>query len=148
MNPDMVLSSHLDLLKGVAQAGFALAMHVRFATPSHVFQTYPEAWADEYARHGLVMQDPTVAWAFERQGHITWDELESSDRAGVFRRAAAHGLRHGVTVSLRDGTRSLGGFARSDRPFTAGEIETIEATMAEIHRITASAGPHDDADAP
>lgn len=134
MTLDTALSPHLKLLEEVASAGFAIALHVRYTTPTHLFQTYPAAWTQEYARDGLVMQDPAVAWAFEQQGHIAWCDLTSRDEAGVLRRAAAHGLRHGLSVSLlRDGSRSLGGFARADRPFTAAEVAAIEAALEALH---------------
>lgn len=134
-----VIPKTLADLMEVAPAGFVTGLHIRFTTPTYLFQTYPKAWVEEYSRDGLLLRDPTVAWVFANEGHITWDELAPQDEFGVFARAAAHGLHHGLTVSLfRGGSRSLGGFARSDRAFTPEEIERIEAAMIKLHDITDS----------
>ena len=42
---------------------------------------------------------------------------------------------------VRGESRSLGGFARSDRFFTPEEIEQIEAGMVQLHDMTASTQP-------
>lgn len=146
MTSDMELTVDIpailaDLMK-VAPAGFAIGLHIRFTTPVFLFQTYPREWVEEYSRDGLVARDPTVAWVFMNEGHVTWEELTSQDEAGVLERAAAYGLRHGLTVSVAgNGTRSLGGFARSDRPFTPDETERIEAAMKTLHATTDATQP-------
>lgn len=139
----MALDLHIpttlaDLMK-VATAGFAIGLHVRFTTSTFMFQTYPSSWAEEYSREGLIARDPTVAWGFSNEGIIDWKELESLDDAGVLARARMQGLVHGVTVSLfREGSRSIGSFARSDRYFTQPELHQIEEAMIELHDSTAS----------
>lgn len=139
MSTGTVIAPHIEHLMEIAPAGFALGLHVRYTTPTYMFQTYPKAWLEEYSREGFLMQDPTVAWAFENAGHIDWAELSARDEGGVIVRAAAHGLRHGITVSVvRGGSRSIGGFARPDRPFTADEAGRIEAYMTQLHDITDS----------
>jgi LuxR family transcriptional regulator len=128
----------LGELKTLAPSGFAIALHVRFTTPTYLFQTYPEAWTDHYSQAGLVMQDPTVAWAFENTGTIRWHELVSADAAGVLTAAKAHGLAYGFTLSQdRDGSRSLSSFSRSDRDFSDGEVSQIVALADELHDLTA-----------
>ena len=139
MSTDTVIAPHIEWLMETAPAGFALGLHVRYTTPTYMFQTYPKAWLEEYSREGFLMQDPMVAWAFSNEGHITWAELSAEDHAGVFRRAAAQGLRHGIAMSLvRDGSRSIGGFARPDRAFTVEETESIGSAMSQLHDATAS----------
>jgi LuxR family transcriptional regulator len=136
------IAPHIERLMETAPAGFALGLHVRYTTPTYMFQTYPRPWLEEYSREGFLMQDPTVAWAFGNEGHVTWAELAPQDEAGVLGRAAAMGLRHGVAMSVvRDGSRSIGGFARSDRPFTAAEIARVESSMVHLHDVTASVQP-------
>ena len=142
MQPEIDISKTLANLMDVATAGFVLGLHIRFTTPTYLFQTYPKAWIEEYSRDGLLLRDPAVAWVLSNEGHVSWEELAPLDQDRVFERAAAHGLVHGVTMSLvRDGSRSLGGFARPDRYFTPGEIERIEAGMTELHEATASTRP-------
>ena len=138
MNLEMDISHKLDLLREIAPAGFAIALHVRFTTPTYAFQTYPAAWSEEYAREGMVMRDPTVAWAFANSGTATWADLAQGDSGRVIERAARHGLAHGLTVSLlRQDSRSMASFARSDRPFAPAEVARIEEIMRQMHDATA-----------
>ncbi|EYD77066.1 DNA-binding protein HTH domain protein-containing protein [Rubellimicrobium mesophilum DSM 19309] len=135
--PDLLLA-----LMALAPAGFAIGLHVRYQTPTLMFQTYPVAWLAEYSHGGLVMQDPTIGWAAENRGMISWEELKDRDPAGVFERARAHGIVHGFAISLeRGGSQSLASFARGDRDFTPEEKETTRALMLRLHEATASAMP-------
>jgi len=139
MKADADITKTLADLMEVATAGFATGLHIQFTTPTFMFQTYPRGWAEEYSREGMVARDPTVAWAFGNTGRIAWRDLMPVDEGGVLRRAGEHGLTHGLAVSLfRGGTRSIGGFARSDRFFTPEEEELIEARMTTLHDATAS----------
>ncbi len=142
MKPNVDISAVLSKLMEIAPAGFAVALHIRFTSPAFMFQTYPKGWIEEYSRDGLVAHDPTVAWAFSNEGHVAWADLVPQDRAGMLQRAASHGLRHGLAVSIaRPGDRSLGGFARADRDFTPDEVARIEAAVAELHDSTDPAQP-------
>lgn len=142
MNAESTLTRELTELLGVATGGFAIGLHVRFATPSYMLQTYPKAWLDIYSREGLLMRDPAIAWAFAHQGVVRWSDLEGEDEAEIFSRAKAFGLVHGLTVSLlRGDSRSIGGFARPDRYFAPEEVEQIEAAMLRLHDSTDSGQP-------
>jgi LuxR family transcriptional regulator, quorum-sensing system regulator SdiA len=133
------IAAILGNLQARAPAGYAIALHVRFTTPTFLFQTYPEAWSDHYSSAGLVMQDPTVAWAFGNTGTIRWCDLAGADSAGVFSAAAGFGLNHGFTYSQdRDGSNSLSSFSRSDRDFTDEEIADICLLVDELHDLTAN----------
>jgi LuxR family transcriptional regulator len=135
--PDLLLA-----LIAQAPAGFAIGLHIRYQTPALMFQTYPVAWLTEYSHEGLMMQDPLVLWGLTETGVLSWDVLADCDPAGVFPRARRHGLAHGVAVSLdRRGSRSIGGFARSDRDFTAAERETTRDLMTALHDATALTMP-------
>ncbi len=128
----------LAALKEAAPAGYALAFHVRFTTPSFLFQTYPKAWADYYSQNGLVMRDPTVAWGFENEGTRRWSDLAKNDPDGVMALAADYGLKHGVTHAMEiDGSRSLASFARADREFTDAEVTDLQAQVSRLHVATA-----------
>ena len=132
--PDLLLA-----LMEQAPAGFAIGLHVRYQTPSLMFQTYPVNWLTEYSHEGLVLHDPTITWAAGHLGLISWEELKDQDPAGVFEKARAHGILHGFAVSLeRGGSRSLGSFARGDRAFAPEEMETSRALMTTLHDATAS----------
>ena len=133
------LSAQLESLKGFGPAGYALALHVRFTTPTLLFQTYPVDWIAEYSQKGMVMQDPTVHWGFENTGAIRWTDLADRDEAGVLKAAAGHGLNHGVTVAVDlNDSQSLASFARPDREYSDAELEEAVARVEAIHKLTAS----------
>ncbi len=137
MDEQSRIANLLGDLSGLAPAGYAIALHVRFTTPTYLFQTYPEAWSDHYSAAGLVMQDPTVAWAFEQTGVVRWRDLAASDAAGVLAAAARHGLGFGFTLSQdRGASRSLSSFSRNDRDFTDAEIAAITRLSDELHDLT------------
>ena len=129
------ISSLLARLHQASPAGFAIALHVRFTAPKYLFQSYDKAWLDTYSREGLVLHDPVVRWGFSNVGTIRWSELD--DPAGVMQRAAQHGLGFGVVVALlRDGLRTMAGFARSDRDFTDEEVDVLTDHLVELHDLT------------
>lgn len=139
MSLEAVILAELERLRHVAPAGFAVALHIRFTSARYMFQTYPDAWVQEYGRDGLVTSDPSVAWALMHTGSVLWEDLSHVDQDGVFQRAAAHGIRYGLTASvLWEGSRSIGGFARSDRCFTSDEATQLAAALGVLHEATKS----------
>jgi LuxR family transcriptional regulator, quorum-sensing system regulator SdiA len=128
-------------LMGLAPTGFAVALHVRFTTPTFLFQTYPKEWIDLYSQNGYVMRDPTVHWGFENTGTVRWANLVALDGDGIMQKAAGFGMVHGFTAAVDvRGNRSLGSFTRGDRDFTDEGIDRIAGRMARLHDLTATAG--------
>lgn len=131
------LAALLDGLAARAPAGFALGLHIRFTSPTYLFQTYPLAWQEYYSANGLVMRDPIVAWGMTQEGSTRWSALADEDLSGVLTAAADHGLCYGASVAVVDGgSRSVGGFARADREFTDGEIAALEGAVSTLHKLT------------
>ncbi len=138
------IKNMLSELKQISDAGFALAYEVNFTTPRYLFQTYPKPWLDHYSQNGLVMSDPTVQWGMENTGQVDWDLLRGNDTAGVLSAAAEHGLNYGMTCAAEvAGKRSLGSFARSDRPFSSDEVakltdgfENLRALLIQVEAIS------------
>ncbi len=129
----------LQDLQQIAPAGFAIALHIRFTTPTYLFQTYPKVWIDHYSRAGLVMQDPTVHWGFSNTGSITWTALASDDPADVIGQAADHGLRFGLTYATNASeTLSVTSFAHADRDFDDHEAAKLQAGVDALHAATKS----------
>ena len=130
----------LTKLRNVCNAGFALAAEIEFQAPAFLFQTYPEAWQEEYSNRGFVLKDPTVAWGFSNEGVIGWEELHELDSAGIFEAAKRHGLRHGLAMAqFRNGKRNIASFVRHDRAFTKAEVqsltESFTAILAQLERV-------------
>lgn len=132
------ITETLALLQKQVPAGFAMAFHVRFATPTLLFQTYPKTWSDYYSQNGLVMKDPTVAWGFGHLGTCRWSALDIEDPDGVMQQAADHGLRFGVTIAVEEAnSRSFASFAHAAEEFTDGEIDGFLDHVTRLHRKTA-----------
>lgn len=137
MIPGGDIASWLQEVHERATAGYAVALHLDVHAPRYLFQTFPRAWSVAYADEGLILLDPSAAWGMTGTGRVTWAELASRDHAGVYRRAAGHGLRHGLVVAVqRGGSRSLASLARGDRAFTLDEEEAIEAAVTALHDAT------------
>ena len=69
----------LKRLRSRSPAGFAIALHIEFTTPRYLLQSYAKDWLDLYSSRSMVMQDPTVHWAFANTGSIRWSALNSLD---------------------------------------------------------------------
>lgn len=118
-------------------AGFAIALHIRFTTPTYMFQTYSRRWMDHYSTSGLVLHDPVARWGLQNVGRILWSELEAIYGGGVMEAAKDYGLMNGVAISMVDsGTRSIAGFARADRDYDETEIAELEDGLARLHDAT------------
>ncbi len=131
----------LSRLAHIAPAGYAIALHIGYAAPRFLFQTYPPGWRETYTREGLMMKDPTVRWGLSNTGWTKWSALESEDEHGVFASAAHYGIHHGVTYATDlGGSRSIASFARGDRDFSAAELTQIGTETERLHDITDADG--------
>lgn len=124
----------LSRLKRLAPEGFALGLHIRFASALVMVQTYDPRWIEVYTSRGYMMCDPLVSWGFSITGTSRWSDLEHPDPHNILEQAAEYGLKYGVAVSCGPTTsRSIGGFARADREFTDEEIAKIKETVEMLH---------------
>lgn len=124
----------LARLRRQAPAGYALGLHIRFASPHIMVQTYDPAWIERYTTRGYMLCDPLISWGFAHCGTARWSALGFPDPHDIFGQAAEYGLRYGVAVSHGQlSSRTIGGFARGDREFTDAEIEKIHATVKLLH---------------
>lgn len=130
----------LGRLRSFYPRGFAIALHAGFGAPRYLFQAYAPDWIEIYSRLGLVLQDPSVRWAAAHTGAVRWSALAGPDGAEMMALAARHGLRYGFSLSIEAaGTRSMAGFARTDREATTAEIEAAGVDFAALHRLTIGA---------
>lgn len=137
MNKKLSVARLLADMDTGSPAGFAIALHIKFSSPAFLFQTYPKRWIEIYTKRGLVLSDPTVRWGFENTGSIRWRDLASEDTAGVLQMARDFGLTHGFTAALvRQGSRTVASFARTDRDFLDAEIDDLTANLGALHDET------------
>lgn len=131
------IASVLADLDVMSPAGFAVALHIKYTTPSLLFQTYPTKWVDHYNAKGLVMYDPAVRWGFENTGAIRWRDQVDDDPYGVIQEAKRYGMTHGVTLAVFNGnSRTVAAFSRSDRDFLDVEIDEIHENLKVLHNDT------------
>lgn len=116
----------LAKLERHANAGYFVALHIRFTSPLINIQTYDQAWMDHYTNNGYVLRDPMTAWAFSTTGWTRWSDPELHDPYGIFDEARKFGLHYGVTISTGPiGSRTIVSLSRVDREFSDEEIEEI-----------------------
>ena len=124
----------LARLRRLAPKGYALGLHIRFASAHIMVQTYDPDWIELYTSRGYMLCDPLVSWGFSTTGVSRWSELGFPDPHNIFGQAATYGLNFGVAVSHGPSTsRTIGGFAREDREFTDEEIARIAETVRLLH---------------
>ncbi|MEX1662148.1 autoinducer binding domain-containing protein [Thioclava sp. 15-R06ZXC-3] len=126
----------LQRLRDVSDWTFAVGLHIRFANPTLLYQTYPQSWIDYYNDNGLVFVDPTVQWAVLNAGVCDWSDLVDQDTNNVLGQAADFGLRHGKVVAIGKDSRTFGFFAHSSRLITCAEIEAAKMILEELHEKT------------
>jgi LuxR family transcriptional regulator len=137
MHEKMNVGYLLERLASRSSAGFAIGLHVRFSTPRYFFQKYGRDWIDLYTSRGFLLQDPIVRWGMTHTGITTWTDLRADDPAGVLTEAARFGMAYGICLSIvEQGSRSLAGFARSDREFTEAEIAAMRPIFSDLHAVT------------
>jgi LuxR family transcriptional regulator len=124
----------LETLQEIAPDGYAVALHIRFARPTFMRSTFPDAWQAEYEQRGLAMRDPMLSWAITRSGATRWSEVSVPDPFRVMEAATAHGLRFGATASHGGlGRRSVAGVTSREREFTDTEIGTVARIVRVLH---------------
>jgi LuxR family transcriptional regulator, quorum-sensing system regulator SdiA len=131
------LDMGLAKLSALAPAGYALGLHIRFASVQIMVNTYDPRWIEIYTHRGYMLCDPLVSWGFGTEGNIRWSALDYPDPHNVMGQAREFGLNYGVAVSHGPtSSRTIGGFGRSDREFTDTEIEAIADLVRVLHRET------------
>ncbi len=127
----------LDKLAPLAPSGYFVGLHIRFASPLIMFQTYDPEWTNIYTEKGYALRDPMIAWGFGDDGAIRWSEINVPDTFGIMEQAKDFGLKFGVAVSCGPlNSRTIAGCARDDREFHTDEMLAIETIIKELHQIS------------
>ena len=138
---DMSLQSEIDLhtrqLIKLAPKGYFFTLHIRYAMPVVSRQTYPQAWIDHYSEQAYALRDPLIAWGFSTEGTARWNEITIPDPFDIMGQARAHGMVHGLAVSMGPmNSRTIASAARDDREFTDAEIGAFAAVIRRLHQAT------------
>ncbi len=126
-----------DDVKGMANAGYYIALRLGFAFPMDEVNELPQGWIDYYTAGRFMLHDPVIRWVYMNTGAVRWSEITIPDPMQIFVKAQGHGLRYGVAISCFDGSsdgqRSFGSFARHDREFSDTEIQALSAYINDLH---------------
>ena len=137
MGRNQVIDDLLVELGQEAPSGYYLALHVRFASPLMMFQTFNPDWIDRYTQNAYALRDPLVAWGISRTGATRWSAIDLPDPFGIMEQAAGFGLRYGVCVSCGPMTsRTVASVTSSSREFTDEEIAAITGIVLRLHHET------------
>ena len=70
-----------------------------------ILSGYPREWREHYDRNSYLAIDPVIKRSLGSVMPFGWDELDMSEPrvAQLFREAAEHGLRHGLSVPVHGG---------------------------------------------
>lgn len=140
MSDTLGLDRGLAALSDLAPKGYALGLHIRFASAHLMIQTYDPRWTEVYTERGYMLADPTVFWGFGNDGAIRWSQIDLPDPHGILEQAAAFGLIYGIVVACGPtSSRTIAGFARDDREFDDDEMTGILQIVETLH--TASTPP-------
>ena len=124
-------------LDAFSPKGYFVGLHIRFASPLIMFQTYDAAWTDIYTERGYALRDPMIAWGFTADGAIRWRDIPVPDTFGIMAEAREHGLTYGVAVSCGPlNSRTIAGCARDDREYLDEEITAIEKIVQRLHKAS------------
>ncbi|MFV0492366.1 MAG: autoinducer binding domain-containing protein [Pseudorhodobacter sp.] len=121
-------------LAALAPEGYAVGLHIRYATPLIYLSKYPADWVEYYNANSYYLRDPLVFWCIGTTGTARWSEIPLPDPFGVLKKAAAHNMSYGAVSSYGPITsRSMTGACRSDREFTDDELLILADITARMH---------------
>jgi len=137
MGRNRIIDDLLMELGQEAPAGYYLALHIRFASPLMMFQTFNPDWIDRYTQNAYALRDPLVAWGISRTGATRWSAIDLPDPFNIMAEAKSYGLNYGVCVSCGPmSSRTIASVARADREFTDEEIAAVSGTVLHLHHET------------
>ncbi len=92
---------------------------------------YPDAWQERYKRRKYADIDPAVRHCVNTPVPLLWS-CETFQVKDFAEEAIAHGIRHGVSVCVRDAQGYLGmlTLARDARPCSAQEFSQLKSAFA------------------
>jgi LuxR family transcriptional regulator len=128
------LSELYKELEQLAPHGYAVGLHIRFATPLVYYSKYPPKWVEYYNANSYYLRDPLVFWGIGTTGTRRWSEIPLPDPFGLLKKAAGFGMKFGAVSSYGPITsRSMAGICSSEREFTEEEMDVLADITARLH---------------
>lgn len=137
MGRNQEIDELLRELGELAMGGYFLALHVRFASPLMMFQTFDPAWIEHYTQNAYALRDPIIAWGISRTGATRWSDIDLPDPFGIMKEAEDYGLKFGVVISCGPMTsRTVASIGSPAREFSDEEIAAITGIVLRLHHET------------
>lgn len=134
MSQSKKLTELYEELHDLAPEGYAVGLHIRFASPLIYHSRYPADWVEYYNSHSYYLRDPVIFWGIGTAGTRRWSEIPLPDPFELLKKAATYGMKFGAVSSYGPITsRSMAGITRSDREFTDSEMERLADITARLH---------------
>jgi LuxR family transcriptional regulator, quorum-sensing system regulator SdiA len=128
------LTELYEELQKLAPQGYAVGLHIRYATPLVYHTRYPEKWVEYYNANSYYLRDPMVFWGIGTTGTRRWSEIPLPDPFGLLKKARNYGMNYGAVSSYGPITsRSMTGITRSDREFDDKELKALADITARLH---------------
>ncbi len=128
------LTELYEELNVLAPHGYAVGLHIRFATPLVYHSRYPAKWVDYYNANSYYLRDPMVFWGIGTTGTRRWSEIPLPDPFGLLIKARTFGMNYGAVSSYGPITsRSMTGICRSDREFDDAELGVLAEITTRLH---------------
>lgn len=132
-------SQHMNEISDIADNGYTIAFNFSYGRGvQYLDYTYPEAWQEEYTTKNYAAMDPTVLLNMAFPSTRRWSEfsIKATDVAGIFKKAAVHGLSFGATSCVKsEYGHSFLSVSRTDRDFTDIEMAFIGAKLVLLNGI-------------
>jgi LuxR family quorum-sensing system transcriptional regulator SolR len=94
-----------------------------------MFNNYPPAWQQRYARENYLAIDPTVLHALRSPLPVVWSDQLFSGEPPFWEEARLHGLRYGWAQPCRDAAGTLGMFTVARSQEALGDQELQEKSF-------------------
>lgn len=128
------LTELYEELNALAPHGYAVGLHIRFATPLVYFSRYPAKWVEFYNANSYYLRDPMVFWGIGTTGTRRWSEIPLPDPFGLLTKARSYGMNYGAVSSYGPITsRSMTGICRTDREFDDSELGVLADITTRLH---------------
>lgn len=128
------LTELYEELNQLAPHGYAVGLHIRFATPLVYHSRYPAKWVEYYNANSYYLRDPMVFWGIGTTGTRRWSEIPLPDPFGLLTKARSYGMNFGAVSSYGPITsRSMTGICRTDREFDDKELEVLADITTRLH---------------
>jgi len=127
----------VDAISDISPQGFCIAINFFKPSADFLMITYPTEWMSHYAKTSLILEDPTISYAKDNNGVITWDELRLLfPGSRTFIESKKFGMEKGTTlVTEIDGVKSI--VSGAGMNWDRRQVRTARIALHTVHLMNA-----------